>query len=69
MREIAVYLRVSTRKQETRSQEPDLHRWISAYAASALDREGTKRAAIARATGPSRPTVYSVLEPSSDMQL
>ena len=32
MRHIAVYVRVSTRKQDTRSQEPDLKRWIEAYA-------------------------------------
>ena len=29
---IAIYARVSTRKQDTKSQEPDLERWISAYA-------------------------------------
>ena len=29
---IAVYLRVSTRKQDTRSQEPDLKKWLAAYA-------------------------------------
>ena len=34
MPHIAIYLRVSTRKQDTRSQEPDLHRWLAAYAAS-----------------------------------
>ena len=28
---IAVYLRVSTRRQDTRSQEPDLKRWLDAY--------------------------------------
>ena len=28
---IAIYLRVSTRKQDTRSQEPDLNRWIEAF--------------------------------------
>jgi DNA invertase Pin-like site-specific DNA recombinase len=33
MPHIAIYLRVSTRKQDTRSQEPDLHRWLAAYAA------------------------------------
>ncbi len=32
---IAVYARVSTQKQDTRSQEPDLKRWIEAYAAGA----------------------------------
>ena len=29
---IAVYLRVSTRKQDTRSQEPELKKWLAAYA-------------------------------------
>jgi len=29
---IAIYVRVSSRKQDTRSQEPDLKRWIEAYA-------------------------------------
>lgn len=29
---IAVYVRVSTRRQDTRSQEPELERWLSAYA-------------------------------------
>ena len=28
---IAIYVRVSTRKQDTRSQEPDLTKWIEAY--------------------------------------
>ncbi len=28
---IAVYLRVSTRRQDTRSQEPDLKRWLDAF--------------------------------------
>ena len=32
MQHIAVYIRVSTRKQDTRSQEPDLKRWAEAYA-------------------------------------
>lgn len=32
MQHIAVYLRVSTRKQDTKSQEPDLKRWLEAYA-------------------------------------
>ncbi|MFZ5828566.1 MAG: recombinase family protein [Planctomycetota bacterium] len=31
-RHIAIYVRVSSRKQDTRSQEPDLHRWVEAYA-------------------------------------
>ena len=30
---IAIYLRVSSRQQDTRSQEPDLSRWVEAYAA------------------------------------
>ncbi len=32
MQHIAIYIRVSTRKQDTRSQEPDLKRWGEAYA-------------------------------------
>src|SRR5262245_56060743 len=31
-RVIAIYLRVSSRKQDTRSQEPDLERWADAFA-------------------------------------
>ena len=31
-RHIAIYVRVSTRKQDTRSQEPDLKRWAEAFA-------------------------------------
>ncbi len=31
MRHIAIYLRVSSRKQDTRSQEPDLRRWAEAF--------------------------------------
>jgi DNA invertase Pin-like site-specific DNA recombinase len=31
-RVIAIYLRVSSRKQDTRSQEPDLERWAEAFA-------------------------------------
>jgi DNA invertase Pin-like site-specific DNA recombinase len=31
-RHIAIYLRVSTRRQDTRSQVPDLERWSDAYA-------------------------------------
>src|SRR5262245_56714220 len=31
-RAIAIYLRVSSRKQDTRSQEPDLQRWAEAFA-------------------------------------
>ena len=32
MPHVALYLRVSTRRQDTRSQEPDLERWAEAYA-------------------------------------
>lgn len=32
MRHIAVYLRVSSRRQDTRSQLPDLKRWVENYA-------------------------------------
>jgi DNA invertase Pin-like site-specific DNA recombinase len=31
-RHIAIYVRVSTSRQDTRSQEPDLKRWIEAFA-------------------------------------
>ena len=31
-RYIAIYVRVSSKQQDTRSQEPDLKRWIEAYA-------------------------------------
>ena len=31
---IAIYARVSTKRQDTKSQEPDLKRWLAAYAAS-----------------------------------
>ena len=31
-KQIAIYVRVSTRQQDTRSQLPDLKRWIGAYA-------------------------------------
>jgi DNA invertase Pin-like site-specific DNA recombinase len=31
-RHIAIYARVSTMRQDTRSQEPDLNRWIDAFA-------------------------------------
>jgi DNA invertase Pin-like site-specific DNA recombinase len=34
-RHIAIYLRVSTKRQDTRSQEPDLQRWIEAFAGDA----------------------------------
>ena len=32
MKHIAIYIRVSTKKQDTKSQEPDLDRWITAFA-------------------------------------
>ena len=32
VRSIAIYARVSSRRQDTRSQEPDLRRWAEAYA-------------------------------------
>lgn len=35
---IAVYVRVSTKKQDTRSQQPDLERWEAAYADGATVR-------------------------------
>jgi DNA invertase Pin-like site-specific DNA recombinase len=52
---IAIYLRVSSRQQDTRSQEPDLNRWVEAYAdlpvkwysdkftGKTMDRPGWKR--------------------------
>lgn len=52
---IAIYVRVSSRKQDTRSQEPDLQRWTEAYAdgpvtwyrdkmtGKTMDRPGWKR--------------------------
>jgi DNA invertase Pin-like site-specific DNA recombinase len=54
-RSIAIYVRVSSRQQDTRSQEPDLRRWIEAYAdapvkwytdkftGKTMDRPGWKR--------------------------
>lgn len=35
MRSIAIYVRVSTRRQDTKSQEPDLRRWVEAYSDNA----------------------------------
>jgi DNA invertase Pin-like site-specific DNA recombinase len=32
MRHVAIYVRVSSKKQDTKSQEPDLKRWEDAYA-------------------------------------
>jgi DNA invertase Pin-like site-specific DNA recombinase len=32
MQKIAIYARVSTKRQDTRSQEPDLHQWANAFA-------------------------------------
>ena len=32
MQHIAIYTRVSSRKQNTKSQEPDLRQWSEAYA-------------------------------------
>lgn len=56
MRFIAIYMRVSSRQQDTRSQKPDLERWAEAYADGAtvkwysdkftgktMDRPGWKR--------------------------
>jgi len=55
MQHVAIYVRVSTKKQDTKSQEPDLHRWIDAYAGDSvtwyrdkatgktMDRPGWKR--------------------------
>ncbi len=52
---IAIYVRVSTRKQDTRSQEPDLQRWVESFAdapvkwyrdkmtGKTMDRPGWKR--------------------------
>ena len=35
MKHVAVYLRVSTSSQDTKSQEPDLERWVGAHGAPA----------------------------------
>ena len=55
MKHIAIYIRVSSRKQDTRSQEPDLNRWVEAFAdapvkwykdkktGKTMDRPGWKR--------------------------
>jgi len=64
MQHIAIYVRVSSRKQDTKSQEPDLKRWGSAYAngtpvkwyrdkatGKTMDRPGWKRLEDALATG------------------
>lgn len=32
MQHIAIYMRVSSKRQDTRSQEPDLRRWVEAFA-------------------------------------
>ena len=61
---IAIYVRVSTNRQEFRSQEPDLERWIQAYAdgqdvvlyrdkatGKNMERPGWKRLEAAMATG------------------
>jgi DNA invertase Pin-like site-specific DNA recombinase len=58
MSHIAIYLRVSTRRQDTRSQEPDLKRWAEAFGTNnevrwysdqatgrTMDRPGWKRLA------------------------
>ncbi len=54
-RYIAIYIRVSSKKQDTRSQEPDLKRWVEAFAnlpvkwytdkatGKTMDRPGWKR--------------------------
>lgn len=60
----AIYLRVSTRKQDQRSQEPDLRRWVSAFAeggevvwysdkatGSDMERPGWRRLEAAYRTG------------------
>jgi DNA invertase Pin-like site-specific DNA recombinase len=56
MQIIAIYVRVSTRRQDTKSQEPDLQRWVAAFAGGSpvvwyrdkatgktMDRPGWKR--------------------------
>ena len=69
---IAIYLRVSSRQQDTASQEPDLKRWIEAYAdapvkwyrdkmsGQTMDRPGWKRLEQDLATGRSRKLSYGV---------
>ena len=64
MQHLAVYLRVSSKKQDTKSQEPDVKRWVSAYAngtpvryyrdkatGKTMNRPGWKRLEDALATG------------------
>ncbi len=45
MQHVAIYVRVSSKKQDTKSQEPDLWRWIEAYA------DGTAKWYRDKATG------------------
>jgi DNA invertase Pin-like site-specific DNA recombinase len=73
-------MRVSTKRQDSASQEPELRRWAESdegdshcyrdtYTGTSMDRpgfrqlrsEGEEIAAIARATGLSRPTIYRIL--------
>ncbi len=61
---IAIYMRVSSRQQDTRSQEPDLRRWAEAYAdapvkwytdkftGKTMDRPGWRRLEGAMASRP-----------------
>jgi len=63
MRHIAVYLRVSSRAQDHRSQIPDLERWVTAYAGDrviwycdtasgrSMDRPAWRRLELAARTG------------------
>lgn len=64
MQHIAIYLRVSSRRQDTRSQKPDLRRWIGAFAqgmpvkwyedkftGKTMDRPGWKRVESDMAAG------------------
>ena len=63
-RHIAIYVRVSSKRQDTRSQEPDLKRWLKAYAnatpvkwyrdkatGKTMDRPGWKQVEADIATG------------------
>jgi DNA invertase Pin-like site-specific DNA recombinase len=67
----AIHMRVGTKRQDTASQEPELKRWAQSHEGDScwhqdsyirrLTSEGGEIAAIARATGLSRPTIYRIL--------
>ena len=74
-RHIAIYIRVSSKRQDTRSQEPDLRRWVDAYASDTpvkwyrdkatgktMDRIGWKRLEADIATGTRAPATRPVFQ-------